>query len=148
MVDDVLGKSVELAMHESRISHDFQLLEPVALDLERRGFAGRRTRDLLRHIGGSLLSELRMISRVEVADKPELTWDNPELERLYARLADEFELRERHSVLDRKLQLISRTAQTVLDLLQHRHSIRVEWYIVILIIVEKFLTLYELVFHA
>ena len=88
------------------------------------------------------------MGRVEVADKPELTWDNPELERLYVRLADEFELRERYAVLNRKLGLTARTAQTVLDLLQHRHSIRVEWYIVILIVVEIFLTLYELFLRA
>jgi uncharacterized Rmd1/YagE family protein len=116
----------------------------VARDLQQTGFSGRRSRELLRHIGRSLLSELRIVGRVEVADKPELTWDNPDLERLYARLADEFELRERYAVLERKLELTARTAQTVLDLLRHRHNIRLEWYIVLLIIAEIFLTLYEL----
>ena len=144
VVSDVLSKSLVLAMHESRVGENFQSLEPVARDLQQTGASRRRTRELLRHIGGSLLSELKIVGRVEVADKPELTWDNPELERLYVRLADEFELRERHAVLDRKLGLTARTAQTVLDLLQHRHSIRVEWYIVILIVVEILLTLYEL----
>jgi uncharacterized Rmd1/YagE family protein len=94
-----------------------------------------------------LRSELKIVGRVEVADKPELTWDHPELERLYVRLADEFEIRERHRVLDRKLELVSRTAQTVLELLQHRHSLRVEWYIVILILVEILLMLYEMFLH-
>lgn len=144
VVADVLSKSVVLAMQESRVGDNFQYLEPIARDLQQTGTAGRRSRELLRHIGGSLLSELRIIGRVEVADKPQLTWDNPELERLYVRLADEFELRERYAVLDRKLGLTARTAHTVLDLLQHRHSIRVEWYIVILIVVEILLTLYEL----
>jgi uncharacterized Rmd1/YagE family protein len=60
------------------------------------------------------------------------------------RLAEEFEIRERHRVLDRKLELVSRTAHTVLRLLQHRHTLRVEWYIVILILLEIMLTLYEM----
>jgi uncharacterized Rmd1/YagE family protein len=34
--------------------------------------------------------------------------------------------------------------ETQLELLQAKHSLRVEWYIVILIIVEILLTLYEL----
>ena len=51
-------------------------------------------------------------------------------------------------MLNRKLELISRTAETVLELLQHRHSLRVEWYIVILIVVEILLTLYELFLHG
>lgn len=148
VVADVLSKSVALSIHESRVGENFQLLEPVARELQQTGGSGRGSRELLRHIGGSLLSELRIVGRVEVADKPELAWDNPELERLYVRLADEFELRERYAVLNRKLGLTARTAQTVLDLLQHRHSIRLEWYIVILIVVEIGLTLYELFLRA
>jgi len=74
-------------------------------------------------------------------------WEQPELERLYVRLEDEYELRERHLALERKLDLISRTAETMLDLMQHKRSLRVEWYIVILIIVEILLTLYEISTH-
>ena len=67
-----------------------------------------------------------------------------DLESLYARLATEYELRERQAAIERKLQLTSRTVETVLDLLHHRRSLRVEWYIVILIVIEILLTLYEM----
>jgi len=144
LVADVLSKSVVLAWYESRVAESFQGVEPVALALEREGANAGRVGELLRHIGGTLLSELKIVGRVEVADKPELTWDHPELERLYVRLAEEFEIRERHRILDRKLELISRTAQTVLNLLQHRHSLRVEWYIVVLIVMEILLSIYQL----
>jgi uncharacterized Rmd1/YagE family protein len=40
--------------------------------------------------------------------------------------------------------LLSRTIETVLDLLNQRRSLRVEWYIVILIVIEIGLTLYEM----
>ncbi len=63
-----------------------------------------------------------MVGRVELLDKPELFWEQPALERLYARLADEYELRERHAALERKLELIGRTATTVLELLHARRS--------------------------
>jgi uncharacterized Rmd1/YagE family protein len=49
--------------------------------------------------------------------------------------------------LERKLELVSRTAETLLDLLQDKRTLRVEWYIVILIVVEIVLTLYELWWH-
>ena len=86
----------------------------------------------------------KMVGRVEVTEKPDLLWDRPDLERLYTRLVDEYELPDRHRALDRKLELIARTAETVLDLLQTKRSLRVEWYIVILIVVEILLTLYEM----
>jgi len=66
---------------------------------------------------------------------------------LFARLEDEFELRERHTAIERKLELISRTSNTLLELLSSRHTLRVEWYIVILIIFEILLSLYASAFH-
>lgn len=77
---------------------------------------------MLRDIGGTLLIQHKMVWRVELSDKPEILWERPELERLYTRLEIEYELRERHSALDRKLGLISRTAQTLLELLQNKRS--------------------------
>jgi uncharacterized Rmd1/YagE family protein len=52
----------------------------------------------------------------------------------------EFELQERAAILDRKIELISRTVETVLDLLQKRRSVLLGWYIVILILIEITLT--------
>jgi uncharacterized Rmd1/YagE family protein len=86
----------------------------------------------------------KMVGRVETGEKPELLWEHPELERLYARLAEEYELRDRDRALDRKLELISRTAETLLGLVQSRSSMRVEWYIVALIIAELLLSVYPL----
>jgi uncharacterized Rmd1/YagE family protein len=140
----VLSKSVALAQYEADVAINFERIEPIAVQLEQSGRGGRNMRLLLRHIGRALLDELKMVARVEVTDRPELIWDHPDLEQLYLRLEDEFELEERAAILDRKLELISRTVGTVLDLLQKRRSIRVEWYIVALIIMELALTLYQL----
>ena len=63
------------------------------------------------------------------------------------RLAQEYEIHDRQLALERKLRLISDTAQTLLDMLQTQRTLRVEWYIVILIVVEIVLTLYELFLH-
>jgi uncharacterized Rmd1/YagE family protein len=91
-----------------------------------------------------LLSGQLMVGSAEVGEKPELLWTRPDLEGLYLRLEDEFEIKERHALLERKRNLISSTAQTLLQLQQTRHSLRLELYIVILIIVEILLTLYEM----
>ncbi len=140
----VLGKSVALAQYESDVAMTFDRIEPFAVQLEKSGQGGRNMRLLLRHVGRALLDELKMVARAEVTDRPEIIWDHPDLEQLYLRLEDEFEIQERAAILDRKLELISRTVETVLDLLQKSRSVRVEWYIVILIVIELALTLYQL----
>ena len=54
------------------------------------------------------------------------------------------ELSERAEILDRKLELISRTVSTTLDLLQTQRGLRVEWYILALIVFEICLSLYDI----
>ncbi|MBB5347403.1 putative Rmd1/YagE family protein [Desulfoprunum benzoelyticum] len=39
---------------------------------------------------------------------------------------------------------MSRTAETLFGLLQNKRSLRVEWYILLLIVIEILLTLYEM----
>ena len=143
-VADVLAKSVSLAWDENRVARAFDRIEPVAEALQRRGGGRLAARQLLDHIGDVLITQHRMVGRVEVTEKPELVWDRPDLERLYLRLREEYELPERDRALSRKLGLISQTAETALGLLQARRSLRVEWYIVLLIVAEIALTLYQM----
>jgi hypothetical protein len=51
------------------------------------------------------------------------------------------------TALDRKLDVVCRTVETLLGLVQTRSSLRVEWYIVLLIIAEILLTTYPLFLH-
>ncbi|GAK58782.1 hypothetical protein U27_05757 [Candidatus Vecturithrix granuli] len=148
IVADILGKSVVLGRYESRVAEAFDRIEPLAETLQIRGKGLGKDRELMRHIGDTLLIQHKMVGRVEVSEKPEILWDHPKLERLYVHLESEYELRERHLALERKLELISRTVETQLDLLHNNRSLRVEWYIVILIVVEILLTLYEMFFKA
>jgi uncharacterized Rmd1/YagE family protein len=143
-VAEVLAQSMVLAEYEETIAATFDRVEPLAQQMKQRGTTNWSPGKLRRDMGETLLSLHRMVGRVEVGEKPEILWDHPELEPLYLRLEREFEIRERKLALERKLELISRTVETQLELLQAKHSLRVEWYIVILIIVEILLTLYEL----
>lgn len=146
LVADALAKSVVLAFDEARVAAAFDRIEPVAAALRQRGRARIASAHLLEHIGDVLVSQHRVVGRVEVTEKPDLLWDHPELERLYLRLQEEYELPERDRALNRKLDLIAQTATTALALVQARQSLRVEWYIVVLIVIEILLTLYQLFF--
>jgi uncharacterized Rmd1/YagE family protein len=143
-VAEVLAKSVLLGEYETTVGTTFDQIAPMAAEMKRRGTAPRNARALARYIGESLLGLHRVVGLAQVGEKPDILWEQPALESLYLRLAHEFELGERQLALERKLDLISRTVETLLDLLQAKRTLRVEWYIVILIVVEILLTLYEL----
>jgi len=148
LVADIVAKSVSLAHHERAIERQFERIEPFATSLDHRGRGGRAARELLQHLGGALLAEHRVVAGARVDDAPESLWDHPELERLWARIRDEFEIRERSAALHAKLALVSRTAGTALDYLQAARSLRVEWAIVGLIVFEIAITLVQWVLGA
>jgi uncharacterized Rmd1/YagE family protein len=143
LVADVLGKSVALARYENSLAQQFARIEPFASRLHLSSWGNRYTTELLHHLGEALLAEHKIVAGAQIDDTPELLWDHPEFERLWGRLRDEFEIRERFNALNRKLALISRTAETALELLQNRRALRVEWYILGLIVFEIALTLVQ-----
>ncbi|MEO1591710.1 MAG: RMD1 family protein [Cyanobacteria bacterium J06632_22] len=148
IVAEALAKSVVLEFYEEEVSKLFDQIKPFTTAIQSQSARPPKERDLLRYIGGTLLIQQKMLGIVEVGEKPDPVWDHPELNRLYLRLEDEYELRERLLALEQKLSLISKTVETVLDILQTDSSHRVEWYIVILIVVEILLSVYEIWFKA
>jgi uncharacterized Rmd1/YagE family protein len=148
IVSDILAKSVVLAQYEVGTGKIFDQIEPFAQSLQRTTRDEQWGKELLRQLGRTLSIQHKIVGRVEIIDKPELLWDNPDLERIYLRLENEYEIQERHLALERKLDLISRTAETVLGLLQHNTGLRVEWYVVILIVVEILLSFYDVFFQV
>jgi len=95
-------------------------------------------------MGNALLVQHRVSGRVAVGEKPDVLWDRPDLERLYARLEDEYELSERVETLNRKLAVIADTASTLADIVDTKRSLRLEMIVIFLIAFEVVLAFYEI----
>ena len=144
VIADALAKSVILARDEREVASVIERIEPLARELAERGRTPGKRTAILKHIGNALLVQHRVSGRVAVADKPDAVWDRPDLERLYARLQEEYELRERADALTRKLKVISDTAEVLTDMIDTKRSLRLEFIIVLLIVFEIMLSLFQL----
>ncbi len=145
VVADALAKSAALAHQETLLTQALDRLEPVVATLRREGRLAVPTRALHRQIGHALSARSRTTVRVEAEEKPEILWDHPGLERLHARLADEYELKERSAALDRKLALIGDTTEGLLSLIHGRRALGLEIAVVVLVGIEVVFTLWEYV---
>ncbi|MFM2409004.1 MAG: hypothetical protein RL358_1746 [Pseudomonadota bacterium] len=143
LIADALSKHLVLNLYEHKVASEFDKIEPLAQELATYGRVSAGSKKLLSKIGHMLLIEHRMVGRAEIGDKPETLWDFPQLGGLYASLADEFELHERQAALNRKLGLISDTAQTLSDVWDNKQLHKLEWYVIALILFEIVLNLYE-----
>ncbi|WP_298421260.1 RMD1 family protein [Rhodoblastus sp.] len=143
---DAIAKSVALARDEREVNIVFDKVEPLANVLGRHGRPMRNRREMLRLIGQALGVQHRVSGRVAVEDKPDVLWDRPDLERLYARLEDEYELKERGQTLQRKLDVIVETVRALTDIIDADRSSFMELAIVLLIIAEIGISLFEILF--
>jgi len=141
LVADALAKSAALAQNERHIAEVFDTVEPWArrLAVAGRTLGGRRP--MIRLIGSALLVQHRLSERVAFAEKPDILWDHPGLERLYARLETEFELVERGETLARKLELVGESVSVMTDLIDTQRAFRLEAIVALLIVVELGLSL-------
>lgn len=147
LLAEALAKSAALSDQEAKLASTLDWMEPVIGMLRRQGRLAIASRPLLRSIGAALSARSRAGARIQAEDKPELLWDHPELERLYAKLSDEFELADRSAALDRKLALIGETTTTLLSLIEARRSLGLEVAIVVLVGIEVLHTLYATFFR-
>jgi uncharacterized Rmd1/YagE family protein len=136
VVADVLAKSVALARYEREIAAVFDTIEPAATRLAASGQVPRARKALLQLVGESLLAQHRVSGRIAFAEKPEILWDHPELERFYVRLEDEYEIVERGTLLNGKVGVIGTAAETFTDMIDTQRSARLELLIVVLILAE------------
>jgi uncharacterized Rmd1/YagE family protein len=143
VIADALSKSVVLARDEREVTAVFETVEPFTRQLAERGRADAGRRAILKHIGNALLVQHRVSGRVAVAEKPDVVWDRPDLDRLYSRLEDEYELKERAEALALKLKVIADTAEVLTDIIDTKRSLRLEIIIVVLIAIELIIAGYQ-----
>ncbi len=135
LIATILSKSVVLDYYEQRVASTFDNIEPLARNLKETGALGQSSKEILQLIGANLLTQHEMAGKIALNEKPALLWEHTNLEQLYVNLMEDLEVLERQGVLDKKIQLLSHTAETSLDMIQQRISQRLEWYIIILIMV-------------
>lgn len=135
LIATILSKSVILDYYEQRVALAFDNIEPLARNLKEKGVLGQRSKEILQLIGTNLLTQHEMAGKIALNERPALLWEHTELEQLYLNLMEDLEVLERQGILDKKIQLLSHTAETSLDMIQQRISQRLEWYIIVLIMV-------------
>ena len=145
VVADALAKTVALARDEREVNKVFDFIEPFARTLAEKGRAPVNRSAMLRLIGQALLAQHRVSGRVAVEEKPDVLWDRPDLERLYARLEDEYELKERAVALKRKLEVIVETAHALTDIIDANRATRLEATVALLIVLELVVSLAQIV---
>lgn len=143
----ILSQSTALEHFEKVVDDLLEKSGSIMKELERKGRMTGREYKINKFIGFCMTTKQDLLSSLYLLDKPDETWDNSILESLYREASDMFELKERYKTVDHKLKMIQENLSLLADLIKARRATLLELSIVILILVEVLLFIYELVFR-
>jgi uncharacterized Rmd1/YagE family protein len=139
-----VAKSVALEQIEARVDIVFDKMEDIIAMLDQGKLAVPDT-ELAQTAATILNFKYRSLSHIMILDKPDITWDIEEADRLYSTIANQFELSQRYSQIKHKSDTLLDVNEVFTGLSHARRSARLEWIIIILIAIEIALFLLEMV---
>jgi uncharacterized Rmd1/YagE family protein len=132
----IVAQSAAVEVYERIVEQLFARTRAILERLEVKGVVPMRTRPLHRFIGEAVSRRNEVISTLHLLDKPDATWDDPAMDRIYDELRGEFDLSDRFDALNSKLKAVSDSLELVLGVARDRRLVALEVAIVVLILVE------------
>ncbi len=139
-----VAQSAAMEYYERLVDQLFERTAKLVDRLERRGTVPMRTRPLHRFIGEAIATRTEVLAVLHLLDKPDETWEDPAMDRIYDDLRAEFDLGDRFTALETKLRSVQESLEVVLDVARDRRLVLLEAAIVLLIVVELLLSLVRL----
>ena len=147
LVAIVLARNVVLSRHEESVSEAFERIAPLVSELHDQGRTRLPIKSAMQLLGRVLAARHRVTGSVQADERPDVLWDHPELDRLYARLDAEYELGERAEVLEHKFQTLGEFTEVLLDIVRDKRTFRLELAVIGLIAFEIVLSLITMAGH-
>ncbi len=137
----IVAQSAAMEYYERIVAGLFARVTALVERMEQRGSVPLRTGQLHRFIGQAIGTRSEVITVLSLLDKPDATWDDPALDRIYDDLRAEFDLEDRWGTLTQKLAGVQDALELVLGVARDRRMWLLEAIIVVLIVFELVLEL-------
>lgn len=135
-----VAQSAAMEYYERLVDDLFVRTGSLIESLEQYGTVSFRTRPLHRFIGEAIVTRTEVLAVLHLLDKPDETWDDPALDRIYDDLRAEFDLRDRYAALELKLRSIQESLELLADVARDRRLVLLEIIVVCLILLELVVT--------
>jgi required for meiotic nuclear division protein 1 len=131
-----VAQSAAMEYYEGIVEEMFERTDRLVERMEERGTVPFGTRPLHRFIGAAIGVRNEVLSVLHLFDKPDETWEDAGIDRIYQELRAEFDLSDRYQSLELKLRSIQEALELVLDVARDRRLVLLELAIVLLIVLE------------
>jgi required for meiotic nuclear division protein 1 len=140
----IVAQSAAMEYYERIVETMFARTARFIEDLERRGTVPFRIRPLHRFIGEAINTRTEVLAVLHLLDKPDATWEDPAMDRIYDDLRAEFDLADRYEAMAAKIAGIQQSLELLLDVGRDRRLIFLEAVVALLIVLEVVLGVLQL----
>ncbi|MDO9265669.1 MAG: RMD1 family protein [Sulfurimonas sp.] len=136
-----LSQSVGLEIREKSLENKMQESKKLYDRIENIKASDRK--NLMSFAVGIAKERFGILSQLYLLDKPDIVWDDIELESLYNQLALQLELKSRFEVIEYKISFLKESVEFITDRVNQKSSEFLEWIIICLIVIEILFSTYE-----
>jgi len=144
IVAEVLAQSVAMDYYADDVAEIEAETDRIALVLRSAGRIPGRVRPTLQFIGLCIATRNDIISTLALFDKPDATWENEQLDRLWNSLRKMLEFDDRYRALDAKLRMFQDNLVLLVDLARQRQTLALEFAVVLLIAAEMAIMVWQI----
>lgn len=141
-----LAQSIKLEAFEEAIKDAIKKNNYLPEEIATRGVISLSRRAIFKRIGEIFLTRSSINLNIEYLDAPEFFWRNPSLEPFYVMTKQFLDIPSRVMALNQKLDTLQELLHILNSQVQHRHSSLLESIIILLIMVEILISLFQ--FHV
>jgi len=137
-----LAQCVKLSFYEQRIQTEMERNKTIPESLARDGTIGISQKEVMRRIGRLFIERNSVNLYFDVLSTPEYFWENDTYKHIYDRLSSYLELTQRVNILNGRLDLMKELFEMLNDQLDALHASKLEWIIIILIVIEVVISVF------
>lgn len=141
-----LAQSIKLESFEAAIQVTVKKNSFLPVDIANYGSISLTRRAIFKRMGEIFLARSSINLNSEFLDTPEFFWRNPNLEVYYTMTSKFLDIPARVLALNQKLDVLQELLDILNTQLQHRHSTLLETIIIVLIVIEIFISVFQLHF--
>jgi len=138
-----LAQSTKLSAFEIVLHNTFAATQHIPEGLAKTGVIALSRKEIRKKIGQLFIERSSINLHINALDTPEFFWENAEYDPIYQLMSNELDIAERTSTLNQQLDVLHDLFDMLGNELNHQHSSRLEWAIIILIVIEVSLVLFH-----
>uniref|UniRef100_A0A7S4VN17 DUF155 domain-containing protein n=1 Tax=Alexandrium monilatum TaxID=311494 RepID=A0A7S4VN17_9DINO len=143
-----LAQSVKLGSFEIVVGRSIGSTRSIPETMASTGEVRLDARELSKRIGGLLMLRCDVNLHTDILDTPEIFWDEEKFEPHYVACRGYLDIDKRVEILNQRLGVLKDLYDLLQNSLNVKHGNKLEWIVIILILVEVLLELLELLHDA